>query len=42
MWDQPVAAAVLVVTEAGGTEVGRATSDANGEFVIPLPRAVTS
>lgn len=35
--DRPVAGAVLVVTDAGGTEVGRATSDANGEFAIPLP-----
>jgi hypothetical protein len=35
--DRPVAGAVLVITDAGGTEVGRATSDANGEFAIPLP-----
>jgi Carboxypeptidase regulatory-like domain len=35
--DRPVAGAVLLVTDAGGTEVGRATSDANGEFAIPLP-----
>ena len=34
--DRPVAGAVLVVTAAGGTEAGRATSDANGDFAIPL------
>jgi hypothetical protein len=35
--DRPVVGAVLVVTDTGGAEVGRATSDASGNFSIPLP-----
>ncbi len=35
--DRPVAGAVLVVTTAGGVEVARATSAADGAFHITLP-----
>ncbi len=34
--DRPVAGAVLVVTDDGGREVARATTDATGDFSIPL------
>ncbi len=34
---RPVAGAILVVTGAGGTEVARATSGADGRFELRLP-----
>jgi hypothetical protein len=34
--DRPVVGAVLVVTDDAGREVARGSSDANGDFAIPL------
>ena len=36
--DRPVTGAVIVVTDVGGTEVARVTTDATGAFRIPLPK----
>jgi branched-chain amino acid transport system permease protein len=38
---EPVAGAVVVVSDAGGEEIGRATSDEAGDWEVPVPAAGT-